>query len=324
MSKNVCIVGYGAIGPVHADSLSKTDTAKFYAICDINAEKIKLCLEKYEVISYTDFDKMLKNENIHSVHICTPHHLHFEMTKKALLAGKEVVLEKPSTRTKEEFSALFNLKGSENIKLVFQNRFNPCIQKFKEITENKKYGAIVGAKAFLTWARDINYYNSDEWRGKWDTEGGGVLINQAVHTLDYFNYVTGGIKSVKASMSNFSIDGIEVEDTVSAYLNLNCGASGVFFATNAYKTNSSPEFEIIFENGVVKYSEGALFENGKVTEEDSKAFNKKNYWGIGHSALIKNIYDGGISFGLNDAENTMNAVFAIYESAKNSQKEVIV
>ena len=192
----------------------------------------------------------------------------------------------------------------------------------EEIAESGIYGKILSAKAFLTWARDINYYNADEWRGKWDTEGGGVLINQAVHTLDYFNYIAGGIKSVKASISNFSIDGIEVEDTVSAYLNLKCGARGVFFATNAYKTNSSPEFEIIFENGVVKYSEGALFENGKITEEDSKAFNKKNYWGIGHSALIKNIYDSGISFGLKDAENTMNAVFAIYESANSNQKEI--
>ena len=74
--KNVCIVGYGKIGPNHANAFERIENAKLYAVCDINEEKIKLCQESFDVIGYTDFDEMLKDENIHSVHICTPHYLH--------------------------------------------------------------------------------------------------------------------------------------------------------------------------------------------------------------------------------------------------------
>ena len=111
--KNVCIVGYGSIGPVHANALKNADQARFYAVCDVDAEKRKVCRETYGVKEYDDFDKMLQDEDIDSVHICTPHYLHFEMIKKALAAGKDVVTEKPVTITKEEYAALLELEGAE-------------------------------------------------------------------------------------------------------------------------------------------------------------------------------------------------------------------
>ena len=136
--KNACIVGYGKIGPNHANAFEFIENAKFYAVCDVNEERIKKCQETYDVIGYTDFDEMLKDENIHSVHICTPHYLHFEMIVKALKAGKSVVSEKPVTMTKEEFELLKNTPGAENVCLIFQNRLNGCVVKLKELNYASK------------------------------------------------------------------------------------------------------------------------------------------------------------------------------------------
>ena len=82
--KRVCIVGYGAIGPIHAKALEKAEQAEIYAICDIDGSRRRRCTEKYSTVEYEDFDTMLQDEDIDSVHICTPHYLHFEMVKKAL------------------------------------------------------------------------------------------------------------------------------------------------------------------------------------------------------------------------------------------------
>ena len=316
--KNLCIVGYGAIGPIHAKAIEEIESVKFYAVCDNNPERIEKCKKDYDVKAYLDFDEMLLDENIDSVHICTPHYLHFEMIKRALACGKMVVCEKPVTMTLDEYEELCKLPNADKVCVVLQNRFNPCALRFKEIAESGEMGALKTARAVVTWMRDADYYNSDAWRGKWATEGGGVLINQAVHTLDYFNYILGGVKSVRAQMSNFTLENvIEVEDTVSASLILKDGQKAVMFATNAYGRDKLPEFEAVFEKATVKYEDGTLYVDGEVVETDKKRDGVKSYWGIGHKALFMNYYEKGEYFSPLDIKNTMHTLFAIYESAKN-------
>lgn len=315
--KNICIVGYGAIGPVHARSLENVENAKLYAVCDIIPERANAC----GVISYTDFDQMLKDENIDSVHICTPHYLHFEMIKKALAAGKEVVCEKPVTMTSDEFHQLLELESSCKVCVVLQNRLNPCIEKLKEIMP--ELGKINAIKGILTWHRSMDYYNSEAWRGKWATEGGGLLINQAVHTLDLMAHLGGGVKSVQAYKANFSLKDIEVEDTFTAHLNFG-NFTGVLFATNAYATNSSVQIEIVFEKALVRYMDSKLYLNDEVICEDAKAEYGKSYWGSGHHKLFKNFYDKREFFSPHDIKNTMHTMFAMYESASADSKEIYI
>ena len=316
--KNACVVGYGAIGPIHAKAIEETGLAKFYAVCDKNPEKIDICKSSYDVKSYLDFDRMLLDENIDSVHICTPHYLHFEMIKKALACGKSVVCEKPITMTLAEYQELLTLENADKVCVVLQNRFNPCAKKFKAIAENGTLGQLQTARAVVTWNRDAEYYNQDSWRGKWATEGGGVLINQAVHTLDYFNYILGGVKSVKAQMANFTLeDVIEVEDTVTASLILRNGQNAVMFATNGYGRDKFPEFEAVFEKGTVRYENGNLYIGEEIVETDQIREGKKAYWGMGHKALFENFYSGNKYFSPLDITNTMYTLFAVYESAKN-------
>ena len=317
MMKNICIVGYGAIGPVHAKALETVENAKFYAVCDIDEEKRKKCRSTYDVKEYADFDEMLLDPKIDGVHICTPHYLHFTMIQKALMAGKTVVTEKPVTRTKEEYDSLLKLDKSGKVCVVLQNRLNPCVQKMKELVKSGELGAVKAVKAVLTWHRDKAYYESGCWRGKWETEGGCLLINQAIHTLDLFHYVVGDIVSVKANMFNYSLKNvIEAEDTLVAYLGFADNVQGIFFATNAYGANSAPLFEIVFEKGVARYMDKQLWIDGRVIAEDVQTLVGKDYWGSGHARLIKQYYDEQKYFTVFEAKNTMETVFEMYKQAR--------
>ena len=123
------------------------------------------------------------------------------------------------------------------------------------------------------------------------------------------------MKSVKAQAANLSLCDIEVEDTVSAYLDFKNGAKGVFFATNAYGDDSAPQLEIICEKGILSYHEKRLELNGELIAEDEHNNLGKAYWGNGHRLLMKNYYETGEFFSASDIKNTMDAMFAIYKSA---------
>ena len=320
--KNACVVGYGAIGPNHANANQQTDSVRLYAVCDNDPARAKRCVDQYGVKDYRDFDEMLQDPNIDAVHICTPHYLHFPMIKKALAAGKQVVTEKPITMTRVEYEELLTLQGVEKVCCVLQNRLNPCVREMKRIAESGELGKVVTARGLLTWNKDMGYYGNDAWRGKWATEGGGVLINQAIHTMDLFHYITGKVQSVKAQMANFDLPEIEVEDTLSAFLRLQNGGRGVFFASNAYGVNSATMFEVVFEKGTLRYEARRLFKDGVLVQEDEHPDMGKGYWGKGHAGLIKDFYDRGVYFSPLDVKPTMDCVFAMYDSARVGGKEL--
>ena len=201
---NACIVGYGAIGPVHAESLTKLKNVTLYAICDIDKERADKGAEDYGAKAYYSFDDCIKDENIDVVHICTPHYLHFEMICKALENGKIVIAEKPVVMKRSEFDYLAKNYDTSKIYPIVQNRKNACMEELDRIVATEDVGKFLGVKGILTWHRDEEYYSSAEWRGTKECEGGGVLINQAVHTLDLMMYFGGKAKKVCASMSNNS------------------------------------------------------------------------------------------------------------------------
>lgn len=295
--KNACVVGYGAVGPIHAKSLAKSEYANMYAICDCIPERADKGARLYGAKAIYDFDEMLTDKNIDVVHICTPHYLHKDMAIKALSAGKNIVLEKPIAMSLSEIDELeaFYKTCDKKACVMFQNRTNESAEKLKEIIENdKSIGKMLGISGFVTWHRDEEYYNSEEWRGKWATEGGGVLINQTVHTLDLIDWFGGGIKAVKSSMSNKKIGMIEVEDTVDALFVMNNGCHGVFYATNNFDVNSSVKIEVAFENATFRYADSRLY---KITDEveilanDTQGTGAKAYWGNGHMYVINRFYN---------------------------------
>ena len=315
--KRVCVVGYGAIGPVHAKALETTENAVLYGICDCDPGQLAAAAESYDVKLYTSFSEVLQDENIDAVHICTPHHLHFSMIRDALAAGKTVVTEKPVTRTEEEYRQLLALPGADKVCVVLQNRYNTCIQELKALSDSGALGKLQMLKGIVTWCRTPEYYKKDSWRGHWATEGGGVLINQAVHTLDLMCHLAGKVTDVKSTMANLSLrDAIEVEDTVTARLQFEGGIGGIFFATNGYFKNSAPYLELEYEKGLVRYMDGQLWVNGELVAKNSEPVHGKPYWGTGHALLLKNFYDAGVYFSPADVENSMHTMFQIYENSE--------
>lgn len=317
---NVCIVGYGAIGPVHAEALSRIENVNIYGICDCDKEKADNGAEKYCAKAFYDFNDCINDKNIDSIHICTPHYLHFEMITKSLCSGKRVVVEKPAVMTKSELDMLFNGYDVSRIFPIVQNRSNICVEKLKELTASQAFGKLKGIKGILTWKRDAAYYNSAAWRGTKKYEGGGALINQAVHTLDLMVYFAGETERISASIHNNSLkNAIEVEDTVEAYIKFKSGATGIFYATNAYSSNSDVQLELDFEKASASYIFGRLYVNGELICSDSAKFAGKKYWGNGHLKTLRDLYVNNSSFCLADIKPTMDAMFAIYECAEKQK-----
>ncbi len=324
--KNICIIGLGAIAPTHIKAISKIpDYAKVYGVCDIIKEKADAFAQKYSAKAFYSLDEALCDDAIDSFHICTPHYLHFEMIKKCLDAAKLVVSEKPLVMTKEEFSLLSSM-NTENLYCIFQNRTNPTSVKLLDIIKNDaSIGEFSGSRAFLTWSKDANYYNSGAWRGKWATEGGGVLINQSIHTLDLLLEFSGKVSSVKGTMENHTLsDVIEVEDTFEAVINFENGKKGLFYASNANSYHRSPMIEVAFKNALFTIVDGSLFKNGELMAKDSENFTGKVYWGDGHSQYFYDVYVKEAPLKIEGIKNTMSTVYALYESAKQKGKEVIL
>ncbi len=323
--KNICIVGYGAIGGTHAEALTHVNEACLYGICDILKDRANDGAKKYGCKAFYDYDECISDDSVDSIHICTPHYLHYEMIKKAVDNGKTVVVEKPVVMTETELADLTENYIEAPIYPIVQNRTNECIKELKKIIEtDSTLGRLCAVKGILTWCRDEEYYKSAAWRGTLSQEGGGVLINQAVHTLDLMIYLGGAVETVSASMSNKSLKGIiEVEDTVDAYLKYENGAKGIFYATNAYGANSSVQLELEFENASFVYMSGKLYCNGVLVCEDETGFLGKSYWGLGHLRVFSDLYENHKGIGMADINSTMNTMFAIYESAK-SNKEISI
>ncbi len=333
--KNACVVGYGAIGPIHVSAIEKCEYANLYAICDNDQKKLELAKKNCNCNVFSDFNEMLTDSQIDVVHICTPHYLHKDMAVAALKSGKDIVLEKPLTMNKDELKELCDLKTDKKICAMLQNRTNKSIITLKNIIENdQSIGKMLGISAFLTWQRTPEYYNADEWRGKWKTEGGGLLINQAVHTLDLVDWLGGGIKAVKASISTKKLsDVIEVEDTADALFEMNNGSGGLFYAANTYSQSTPPRVEINFENAAFRYADERLYkitkDSTQVIDEDNNIPEGKQYWGCGHKKVINDFYKSlsagkGEYITLDDAVHVMKVLFAFYESGKNNSKKITI
>lgn len=321
---NACIVGYGAIGPVHANAILNSPNVKLYAVCDIDKSRAELCAKEYDCKIFTDYNDALDDENIDVVHICIPHYLHKDFAIKALRKNKNVVLEKPVALNNAEFEEVAETVATSDKKfcVMLQNRTNNCVRKMKEILENDDdAGKLLGIIGSLNWKRDEAYYNSGEWRGKIATEGGGLLINQAVHLVDLMLYFGGELESIHHDIKRWHISNIEVEDTASALMQFKNNIRGIFNATNCYITDEPYYIELKFENRHLRYADGCLYDikqDGiEIIEKDARIKIGKNYWGNGHQTVIDNFYstlagETRLFPTLEDSRAAMNTVYDFY------------
>ncbi len=326
------VIGCGNISRMHFIALSDNPETEIIAVADIKPERADGMAEKYGAKAYYSFDELLEAEKPDVVHICTPHYLHTGMAIKALGKGINVLTEKPCSTTAEEVEALRKAQkeSGKQVGICFQNRYNSAVQQAKCIIDSASMGKIKAVRAFVTWFRNADYY-SDDWHGTLDKECGGVLINQAIHTVDLVQYFGGKCRKLDAHISNDSLKGvIEVEDTASVRMELDGGVTAVLYATTAYAENSDVFIEILMEKGNLRLEGEKLFVfngNGKATEvqcDSEIVYHGESYWGSGHSALINDFYDcikNGKSFDIDAFEggHAAKIVAASYLSAQTNQ-----
>ena len=319
----VGIIGLGSVSVMHISALIKRHE-DIVCICDINIEKCKTSIEKYNLkcAIYTDYIKMLNEEHLDVVHICTPHYLHCEMVCECLKRDINVLCEKPLAISYSGLDKIeeYKRKTKATLGICFQNRYSESVKIAKDYFKDK---IVTSASASVFWSRDKEYYQNDAWRGKKETEGGGVMINQAIHTLDILKYVCGMPTKVIANISNVSLKGIiDVEDTAFGRFTYD---NGIFVIS---ATNSS---SYTFPNQIMFHSDGNtliiaddnIILNGKpYLEGQNKDLIGKHAWGYGHEYLINDFYDCLInntkfSIDFDEGASTLRLVLAMYESNGN-------
>lgn len=294
------VIGCGNISRRHTEALTESSRAELVAVCDIREDRAAAAGEKFGVPYYTDYRDVLAREDIDCIHICTPHYLHAPIAIAAFAAGKHVFTEKPMATTPEDAEAMIRAAeaAGKYLGVCFQNRYKFINAKLRELVLSGAYGKPVGGKGIVTWFRDPAYYTDSGWRGSFETEGGGVLINQSIHTLDLLIWTLGDPTAIRANCGIFSElleNVIEVEDTATAHLRFDNGATALFFASNAWKNNAAVQFEIQCENALLTATEDELIiahadkRCERIVDTTPKT-DDTSYWGNCHSIIIEDFY----------------------------------
>lgn len=336
----VGIIGCGRISRFHAMPAKAQPNVELAAVCDILPERAT-ALAKFlggKIKTYTDYKKMIKTEKLDVVHICLPHYLHSPVAVDAMKLGCDVLTEKPMAISMEQGEAMVKAAKSTKRKLgvIIQNRYNAGSQLVKQCLESGRLGKILSAKCTVTWCRPNSYYQETDWKGTWEKEGGGAIIDQALHTIDLMCWFCGyDIDTVDCSMANRDHAGvIEVEDCADGLIVFKSGIRASFWAMNYLSCDDDVEVKLICENGTatikaeegyIKLNDGREF-SAKPTAADSFNFGGgPSYWGASHYKEITDFYQcvsAGKQPPISGEEviKTMHRVImAIYESGRNEK-----
>lgn len=287
------LIGCGSISKVHLDALSHMDNVELVSVADVKEDRAKARAEQYGCAYTTDWTEYVSRDDIDVVHICTPHYLHAPMASALLDSGKRVLTEKPMASEVADAEEMIR-HSDGRLAVVFQNRYNEASQFIRQSIADGRYGKLLSMRAAVNWHRTPEYYTESGWRGFYKTEGGGVLINQAIHTLDLMLYFAGKPASVRGHVStDLLYDTIEVEDTASGLIKFESGLLANFYCTTTFGTDRPVEIELVFERATLKTDAETLHvtQNGG-TELicSSAASGAKAYWGTTHEVLLRDFY----------------------------------
>lgn len=324
MKLRSAVVGYGGIGKIHARIAKKY--GELCAVCDVDTSKLEAFAPS---ICYGSYIEMLESAKPDVVHICTPHYLHADMVVAALDRGVNVLCEKPLCIRREDITRILDSEKRSSAKLGVcqQNRYNSANLFVKRLIDSGEI-SLRNAVGQMTWHRDAAYYASGDWRGRWDTEGGGVLINQALHTLDLLIWFCGEPDYVLASLDNLTLaEHIEVEDT--AMLSCRGRVPFVFFATNSSAFDCPVEISLFEadERRALKLLPDRVMRDGLVhTFKEPYEAQGKLCYGNGHEALICDFYDcvvSGRRFEIDgkEAAKVIELILEAYACDKNKNKK---
>lgn len=266
----VGLVGCGKIGTIHAAALQSLSEVEFVAVCDANPERASAFAAQYGARPFSDLATMLREGGVEAVVIGTPHPLHAAPAIQAAEARVHVLVEKPMAASLADCDAMLAAakKAGVTLGVISQRRlFEPVMRMRTAIDAGKIGSPALGVFLMYSW-RDADYYRSDPWRGKWDTEGGGVLVNQSAHHLDMLLWLMGPAAEVNGYWANLNHPTVEVDDTAVATIRFRNGGLGSVIASISQKPGIYAKIHIHGSNGAsmgVETDRGATFIAGMST-----------------------------------------------------------
>ncbi len=306
----VGIIGCGRIAPFHGMPAKAQDCVNLTAVCDVvkahAADRAKLFGTKK---TYSDYEEMIRKEKLDVVHICLPHYLHAPVAIRAMELGCHVLTEKPMAISYQQAADMVKAsrKTGKTLGVIFQNRYNAGSRLVKRALASGSLGKVLSARCTVNWSRDNTYYTESDWKGTWDKEGGGSIIDQAIHTIDLMCWFIGygekgeNLDYCDVSLANRAHKGvIEGEDCADGLIAFKNGVKASFWCMNFLSKDAPIEIEIICEKGIAKIES----EMGTVTMFDGHEFSAKadpadifdfgggaSYWGTSHYKQITDFYN---------------------------------
>lgn len=333
------VVGLG-VGKKHAKAAAESKNADLIAVCDLLQDRLDLITADYpETITYTDFDEMLKNPDIDCVSICVPSGMHADFAVKALHAGKNVLVEKPVDITVENALRIEKARVETGLKagVVHQNRYNPDMPLMHDAIVSGKIGKVLFGDFAVKWFRTQEYYDNGGWRGTWEMDGGGSLMNQAVHTVDLMQWLMNSdVESVTSQIAIYNHE-IETEDFTASLIKFKSGAVATFISTTCAYPGLTTDIRVYGTDGSMEADQDKLLTwKFKDAPENEEAEMLAKYTGnaaaaaldptlcLGHNSVVEDMISAIIEDRDPDilpmeAIKSVRIVNAVYESAKTGK-----
>ena len=306
------VIGIGVMGRGHLENLAKAKNVELTAVCDVIKERADQAAAAYHCAAYVDHREMFKAKTCEAVLIATPHYAHTTIGIEALKGGLHVLVEKPLSVHKADCERLLAAytNTSQVFSAMFNQRTDPLYRKIKHMIEHGELGQLDRITWIITdWFRTQSYYDAGEWRATWAGEGGGVLLNQATHNLDLWQWMFGMPDQVRGFCKIGRKHKIEVEDEVTAYMEYKNGCSGVFI-TSTGEAPGTNRLEIIGEQGkLVSENGGLCFIRNEVSTNDvlknsPEKYTRPDVWNVQmsmpdqgpqHAGILQNFIDAIVS-----------------------------
>ena len=271
------VIGCGKVADAHAQAYNTLPESRFVGVFDVQPERAAAAAARYGVQAFTDLEAMLQDPRVQAVSICTPHPTHAEMVVACANAGVHALVEKPMAVDLKGCDLAITAAEQAGIKLgvVSQRRFYEPVLRVKQAIDAGKIGRPILATVTVMGWRDAAYYQLDPWRGKWTTEGGGVMVTQTTHQIDLFQWFMGPIEEVFGYWDNLNHPYVEVEDTAIAVVRFKNGGLGTLLVSNSQQPGFYGKIHVHGETGAsvgVQTDGGSPFVSG-VTQYVDPPFN---------------------------------------------------
>lgn len=252
------IIGAGNIGKIQAEAIQQIPDAQVTVVCNRGEAAGRALAEKVGATWVADFADAVKRDDVDVVTICTPSGTHMEIAVAAAAAGKHLLVEKPIDITLERVDAILRAVEEAGVVLacVFPLRFAEGVHKAKAALDAGRLGRLTLADVYVKWYRPQRYYDGN-WRGTWQYDGGGALMNQSIHNIDLLQWLAGPVKSVMAQTATLAHE-MQTEDTASALLTFEASGMGVIQGATSCWPGDRARVELHGDRGTIVLEEGRI------------------------------------------------------------------